>query len=64
MQLNMPQTLANNLHAVNVFKENLTKFRKFTTTVLNPVTLADLVSKFGHIYASKVTEHEFVGAAY
>jgi len=50
------------MHAINVFRENLMKFKRFTNTVINPKTLSDLVLKFGHVIAGKVNEEDYIRA--
>ena len=49
MQLTLPAQGANMMFIFQVFKENMQKFNRFTSTVLNPSSLAELITKFGKI---------------
>lgn len=62
MQLNLPSTGSSNLYIFNLFKENMTKFKRFTTTILNPGTIADLILKFGHLSVNQVDSEAFTNA--
>ena len=46
MQFNLPSTGASNMYIFNVFKENVVKFNKFTSSILNPATISSLILKF------------------
>jgi hypothetical protein len=54
MQLGLPSSPATNLYIFGVFKANMIKFRKFTESILNPATMADLISKFGKVNPKEV----------
>ena len=43
MQFNIPQSPATTMYVLNVYKENIQKFRQFTQSILNPSTIAELV---------------------
>ena len=47
MQLTLPSSPASTMYILNVFKENMNKFRKFTATILNPSTIAQLIMSHG-----------------
>jgi len=36
------------MHILNTFKDNLTKFRKFTQTILNPSTISKAILDNGN----------------
>lgn len=50
------------MYILNVFKENLSKFRKYTDTVLNPATISELILKFGHLSMNQVDEISYHNA--
>lgn len=43
MQFNLPSVGSSNMYIFSVFKENMNKFKRFTTTILNPGTIAELI---------------------
>lgn len=60
MQLNLPTSPASSMYVLNVYKENLAKFRKFTETILNPATISELILKFGHLSANQVDQENYI----
>lgn len=64
MQFNIPQTPATTMYILNVFKENIKKFRQYTQGILNPSTIAELVQQHGCIDATKMNINQKPSAQY
>lgn len=58
MQFNIPQTPATTMYVLNVFKENIQKFRQFSNTILNPSTIAQLITQNGCVDVSKMQSNQ------
>jgi hypothetical protein len=56
MQFNLPSSPASNMYIFSVFKENMIKFKKFTTQILNPGTISELILKFGHLSVNQINQ--------
>jgi len=54
MQFNIPQSPATTMYILNVYKENIQKFRQFTQTILNPSTIAELIVEIGTVSPTKM----------
>jgi len=54
MQFNIPQSPATTMYILNVYKENIQKFRQFTQTILNPSTIAELIVEIGTVTPTKI----------
>lgn len=59
MQFNLPSSAASNMFIFNVFKENMVKFKKFTSQILNPGTISELILKFGNLSVNQIDEKKF-----
>jgi hypothetical protein len=49
MKIHMPQSQHSNKVALEIFKANVVKMNKFTTSVVNPATLAKLIIELNAI---------------
>lgn len=57
-QLNSPQDADSVHEAGEVFRENVRRFKRFSHTVLNPITIADLVEELDAVNIKNVEKHE------
>ena len=57
-QLNSPQDAGSVQEAGEVFRENVRRFKRFSQTVLNPITIADLVEELEAVNIKNVEKDQ------